>query len=96
MDDKEWITLFNDVMDKNATWTYEKDDVYDKWWQDEMPDRKDNIVLTGGGAEMLRIERDGFYVRGVKVPTDDNEAKAVYEAFKQWLSWTIMVNSDGN
>lgn len=44
---------------------------------------------TGGlnSDEMLRIDQDGFYVRGVKVPVDDKEAETVYLAFKQWLAW---------
>jgi hypothetical protein len=40
-----------------------------------------------GGDEMLKITRDGFYVRGIRVPADDKEAEAVYLAFKQWLTW---------
>lgn len=42
---------------------------------------------TAGGDEMIKVTRDGFYVRGVKVPADDKEAETVYNAFKQWLSW---------
>jgi hypothetical protein len=37
--------------------------------------------------EMIRVDRDGFYVRGVQVPADDQEAETVYNAFKQWLAW---------
>jgi len=37
--------------------------------------------------EMIRILKDGFYVRGVKVPVDDKEAIAVYNSFQQWLAW---------
>ena len=40
-----------------------------------------------GGDEMLKITKQGFYVRGVRVPADDKEAEAVYLAFKQWLTW---------
>lgn len=40
-----------------------------------------------GGDEMIRVTRDGFYVRGKKVPADDQEAETVYLAFKQWLAW---------
>lgn len=54
------------------------------------PMAKDNITLTGGGEEMLRVAKDGFYVRGVRVEADEKEAKQVYEAFKQWLTWSIM------
>ena len=49
-----------------------------------------NISLTGGGEEMLRIAEDGFYVRGVKVKQNKREAKAVYEAFKRWMTHAIM------
>ena len=48
------------------------------------------ITLMAGGMnseEMIRIDRDGFYVRGVKVPVDEKEAETVYNAFKQWLAW---------
>lgn len=34
---------------------------------------------------ILRISPDGFYVRGVKVPVDDNEALTVFNTFKRFL-----------
>ena len=40
-----------------------------------------------GGDEMIKVTKDGFYVRGVRVPVDDKEAETVYLAFKQWLTW---------
>lgn len=40
-----------------------------------------------GGDEMLRVSLEGFWVRGVKVAQDDNEAQAVYNAFKAWMTW---------
>jgi len=46
-----------------------------------------NITCLAGGTEMLRVGPDGFWVRGVKVPQDDNEAQAVYNAFKAWMIW---------
>jgi len=49
-----------------------------------------DIKLTGGGEEMLRISEDGFYVNGVKVKQGKREAKAVYEAFKRWMTHAIM------
>jgi len=49
-----------------------------------------DIRLTGGGEEMLRISQDGFYVNGVKVKQGKREAKAVYEAFKRWMTHAIM------
>jgi hypothetical protein len=44
-----------------------------------------NITFYGGPAEMLRVTEDGFYVRGEKVPVDDNEGAVVYKAFKEFL-----------
>ena len=49
-----------------------------------------NITCLAGGVEMLRVGPDGFWVRGVKVPQDDNEALAVYNAFKQWMAWSSL------
>jgi hypothetical protein len=37
---------------------------------------------------MLRVGPDGFWVRGVKVDQDDREAKIVYNAFKEWMTWS--------
>ena len=45
------------------------------------------ITCLAGGEEMLRVGPEGFWVRGVKVPQDDQEAQAVYNAFKQWMAW---------
>ena len=39
------------------------------------------------GDEMIRVTRQGFYVRGQRVPADDSEAETVYNAFRQWLTW---------
>jgi hypothetical protein len=46
------------------------------------------ISLNSGSDEMIRVAADGFYVRGVRVPADQQEAETVYRAFKQWLAWT--------
>ena len=45
------------------------------------------ITCLAGGAEMLRVSPEGFWVRGQKVAQDDNEAEAVYNAFKAWMTW---------
>jgi hypothetical protein len=49
-----------------------------------------DISLTAAGNEMLRVAKDGFYVRGVRVEADEKEAKAVYEAFKSWMTYAIL------
>jgi hypothetical protein len=46
---------------------------------------ENNIVLYASSAEILKITEDGFYVRGKKVPVDEEEGVAVYRAFKQFL-----------
>ncbi len=48
---------------------------------------QNSLTMIAGGSEMLRVARDGFYIRGVKVPADDKEAETVYNAFKQFLVW---------
>jgi hypothetical protein len=57
-------------------------------WQIHTPSEENSISFRGyNNDEMLKLSRDGFYVRGVKVPADAQEAQAVYEAFKAWLTW---------
>lgn len=57
-------------------------------WQIHTPSKENSISFHGhDNDEMLKLSRDGFYVRGVKVPADAQEAQAVYEAFKAWLTW---------
>ena len=46
------------------------------------------ITCLAGGEEMLRVSLDGFWVRGVKVEQDDKEAQLVYNAFKEWMTWS--------
>ena len=50
-------------------------------------EQPNTITCLAGGKEMLRVGPEGFWVRGVKVPQDDQEAQAVYNAFKQWMAW---------
>ena len=51
------------------------------------PQHQDCVTLQAGGTDMLKVAADGFYVRGKKVPIDDNEALTVYNSFQQWLAW---------
>lgn len=51
------------------------------------------ITCIAGGAEMLRVSPDGFWVRGKRVDQDDNEAEVVYNAFKSWMTWA-QLNKD--
>ena len=53
---------------------------------------RNSIILcyNDGKDEMLRITPKSFYVRGVKVEQGPEEAKAVYNAFKQFLMWETL------
>lgn len=48
------------------------------------------ITFTCGDSQMLKVSDNGFYIRGKKVPVDDKEALAVYNAFTEWLNWQIL------
>jgi hypothetical protein len=54
---------------------------------------KGTIVFNAGETEMVKIGPDGFWVRGEKVPQDDNEAKAVYEAFTAFIAWGSLIRN---
>lgn len=47
-------------------------------------------MMASGNDEMIRVTKDGFWVRGVKVAQDDKEAETVYNAFKQWMAWAAL------
>jgi hypothetical protein len=51
---------------------------------------ENNIVLSSGETEMLRIAEDGFWVRGIKAKADDKEVEQVYNCFKEWLTWSTL------
>jgi hypothetical protein len=58
-----------------------------------MNTKSNTITCMASGTEMLRVGPDGFWVRGKKVEQDDNEAEAVYNAFKAWMTWA-QLNKD--
>ena len=76
----DWITQYTGALDL---------DISDGDYLDSRLGAND-ISLTAAGDEMLRVAKDGFYVRGVRVEADAKEAKAVYEAFKQWMTYAIL------
>lgn len=45
------------------------------------------VTFYSSGQEMLRFNDKGFYVRGVRVNTGDDEPIRVYQAFREWLAW---------
>ena len=42
------------------------------------------------GIEMLKIAKDGFYIKGVKLKQDDQESINVYNCFREWLTWATL------
>jgi len=69
----DWITQYTGALDL---------DISDGDYLDSRLCAND-ISLTTAGDEMLRVAKDGFYVRGVRVEADEKEANTLYEAFKQ-------------
>lgn len=57
------------------------------------PEQESTMTLYANQSEMLRIAKDGFYVRGVKIDQDQKEAEKVYTAFHQWLTWATLNRS---
>jgi hypothetical protein len=56
-------------------------------------ENKNEVIFYSGENlkdEMLRVTKDGFYVRGIKVPQDEREAESVYKTFHQWLTWATL------
>lgn len=50
-----------------------------------------SVTFQTNDKEILRISDNGFYVRGVKLAIDDNEAASVYKAFREFLIWSALV-----
>ena len=54
------------------------------------PDSNAISMHVGHNDEMIRVTKDGFWVRGVKVEQDAKEAETVYNAFRQWMAWAAL------
>jgi hypothetical protein len=59
------------------------------------PDAKEgaNITFYTGPSEMLKVTSNGFYVRGKKLPIDEQEAESVYQAFREFLIWSALTRN---
>ncbi len=77
---------FKELENVMANWA--ADHGLDVGYSNDVQTAENNITCITGGVEMLRVAEDGFYVRGVKVPADDKEAETVYNAFKEFLTWS--------
>jgi hypothetical protein len=79
----DWVQTYTGALDLDIG------DIGNDWSFDNRLGAND-ISLTAAGDEMLRVTKDGFYVRGVRVEADEKEAKVVYEAFKSWMTYAIL------
>jgi hypothetical protein len=70
-----------------SQWTNDNDVIYQLRKEAQDPAIS---MMVGGADEMIRVTRDGFWVRGVRVPQDEQEAETVYNAFKQWMAWAAL------
>lgn len=92
MNDKEWLDILGSMGKRDADWRYEDAMTWD-YWADSMNAvaiEDSAISFDSGNGEMLKVTKDGFYVRGVKVEQGPGEAEAVYAAFKEFMTWAII------
>ena len=52
-----------------------------------------SLIMTVNQTEWIKISDDGFWVRGQKVEQDPQEARIVYEAFREFLMWTNLTRN---
>jgi hypothetical protein len=51
------------------------------------PGELNAVTFFSNGVEVLKCSDNGFWIRGKKLEQDDNEARIVYNSFKEWLTW---------
>lgn len=51
------------------------------------PPQDEGITFSCHEHDMLKITKNGFFVRGIRATANDQEAEQVYNCFKEWLSW---------
>lgn len=54
---------------------------------------KNSVTFLAQNSELLKVCDDGFYVRGKKLEIDDDEAKSVYKALREFLIWAALTRS---
>jgi hypothetical protein len=70
-----------------SKWVKDNDTTYELY--EPKPDAAISM-MANGADEMIRVTKEGFWVRGKKVEQDDKEAEIVYNAFKQWMAWAAL------
>jgi hypothetical protein len=81
------MSLLDRWLEKHTMNQWEREALNWEKWNDDVVAQKNDVTMIAGGCEMLRVAEDGFYVRGVRVPADEQEAETVYRAFKEMLTW---------
>jgi hypothetical protein len=67
---------------------------FEKVLTPSQPEQNSSVVFNvASDEEILKITKDGFYVRGVKVTQDDREAETVYNAFKEFLTYHALTRN---
>lgn len=92
MNDKEWLDVLRTLGKSDVSWQYD-DEVNWDYWNEQMNNvaiEDSAVSFDSGNGEMLKVTKDGFYVRGVKVEQGPGEAEAVYAAFKEFMTWAII------
>ena len=56
-----------------------------RWAEDEAMEPPNIIFYVSGNTEMIRIAKDGFWVRGVKLEQDETEARKLFDALMKFL-----------
>lgn len=52
-----------------------------------------NLVMLVNETEWIKITEEGFWVRGEKVEQGPEEARIVYDAFREFLMWSNLTKS---
>lgn len=70
----------------------ELEQVMNGWARDHgLPDlvepEENAVTFIVKGTEMLKVQEDGFYVRGQKIQVNDKEGEEVFSALKEFLVW---------
>lgn len=52
--------------------------------------KTNSVIINLNQTEWIKITDNGFWVRGVKVEQDEKEAKTVYDAFREFLTWATI------
>lgn len=70
----------------------ELEQIMNNWARDhglaDMVDPEESAVtFIVKGTEMLKVQEDGFYVRGQRIEVGEKEGEEVFSALKEFLVW---------